>query len=262
MFEKHIKGDPLPKVLSFDKELDQFTDQDFLMSRGQLENLRNRKELLYSAVERRVNRICQNNPNIFSLLKKQVASSGEVEDDVSDLYEDSLKSIAEEIGYDKLISDVPEDVLAILLKPLSKEMREAMYVQRNKVSVAQLLEVAIKWQERVQYAFHVSPNKINGQEIKGPVYFSTDIKQLFRAPKNRYIYAFKLPIDSKGIQWNSNVDVFGHLKGNVIFEDMYPLVDKNKKDPLYLQKALSEIGANFKDDYYADSDRVRAHMDD
>ncbi len=254
--EKFAKKEKTPKLPSFDTELDQFTEKDFLMNADRLNDLRRSKKILYFAIEKKVNQICQANSNIFAYLKKQQEL---VETGDSPSYRESVKEMAQELDFDKKLEELSEPILAKLLSPLSKEIRELMYVQRNKISVAQLLEVIDKWEDRTKYAFHVSPHKIVGQHINGDVHFSTDITKLFnKSGEGKYIYAFRLPSDLKGVKPNRNEEAFGYLNGSVIYEDVYPLINENDKDPLYRQKALKKIGAGFSD-YVAASDRINLY---
>jgi hypothetical protein len=162
-------------------------------------------------------------------------------------------------GEMKLI-DLPEDVLGKILKPMNKETRQLIYVQRNIYTLNQAHRVYDFWVNQCLVAYHVSDrdikDKLVPKEGEDSVFFSTDIKRLFNLKSAKYIYAFRINEQVAKSSRYCAVDCFGQIKidrrDGIEIEDSIPIFSPG--DPSYRQQQLEDLGASFDQTYHSPKD--------
>lgn len=168
----------------------------FLMSLAELDRIRfgrltPEKSEYLEELNNEIRRVVgEYNPRIFEKIKE---ANKQGEEDYN-FFDDQERMIEEAASLSTPLIDVPEQVLGEILKPLSQEIRQLIYVQRNKMTLENALAVYRKHIKNNQLVFHVSSHDVEGGLKKGKddsaVYFSTDIKRLFNLTNPKYIYAF------------------------------------------------------------------------
>lgn len=242
-------------------------NEKFLMSLSELDRIRFRpltpeKSNYLEELNKEIQRVIgEYKPNIFEKIKEANSHGREN----YDFFNDQERMITEAASLSSTLTDVPEEVLGEILKPLNQEIRQLIYVQRDKITLERALAIYRKHIKNNQLVFHVSPYDINGGLKKGKddsvVYFSTDIKRLFNLTNPKYIYAFFL--DSKSIDRSKYgaLDCFGKIA--LRDRDEIEVVDKIKifdeKDQGYLKRVIKELGAGF-DSSYSPSDNHAAQF--
>ena len=193
--------------------------------------------------------------HIFDSLKKK--ERGE-KDEYEISYEDISKAI-ENIPLETKLRDLPKDLLGKIYHPLSNEIRQLLYVQRENFSLEQALRIIRHWtSDKVITAFHVSSREMKvGDKLipgdnEGAVFYSNDIKHLFNnVNEAKYIYAFRLSRDTDNrARYAGAPEHFRKLgvqDSGVEIEDAIKLIDE--KDLGYRKKVMSELGAFFEESY-------------
>lgn len=240
---------------------------DFLMSPIELDALR-----LPPKTPEKLKKIDQLNKVIDKVVGgghleifQKLTESKKHNEESPNLLREDLDVVLKEYSPNTKLIDLPPYILGKILRPLSNEIRQMIYVQRNTISLLQAVKVCKHWTENVVIAYHVSSKKIKDGilrpgEKETAVYFSTDIKQLFNTNKANYIYAFRLHNPEK-YRYGA-LECFGKLelkKGDgVEIEDSLAISDPN--NPAYRNQVLQSIGAEFSN-YYGADDRARVFME-
>ena len=170
---------------------------------------------------------------------------------------------------DQVMSSLDLEDFSDVLKPLNPEMRKFVFANRDHLTLSQVKEVLKFRLADSVIAYHTSPTNIDFKDVlKGDVYFSTDIKQLFKAPGARYLYAFRLPAQQVETTKYGAKDCFGYLKNSgsgVGIMDKIEIYDYKHPEKAGNQKEiLDALGAAFSD-YVPASERandfIKNHQD-
>lgn len=259
MFDNNIQKNNLVSTKVVQKsEVSTVPDKSFLMSPLEIHNLQTGRKsperfAKLDALDKHINEIVGHGSfKVFKKLAEKKQSGEQQDDDANDLLVEDIEQIESHYNLEEtMLIDLPLELLAKILKPLNKEIRQRIYVQRDKISLSKAILVYERWTKDATIAYHTSPTKIEGGFLNsqdGKVYFSTSIKHLFSRNGNaKYIYAFRITNPEKYRM--DNFEKFGKLEigssSGVEIEDMYSISDPN--DPSYRQKALDAIGAEFAD---------------
>lgn len=167
----------------------------------------------------------------------------------------------------KLIT-LPDNIMAEIMKPLNFELRQTIYVQRDKRTVQDALKLYKLRLNDTVVAYHVSSEEIENRSLvpgknENAVYFSTDIKRLFNDTAAKNIYAFRILKSDINSYRYGGLDCFGKMKTSdmrgVEIEGAISLYSKGDRN--YRFEVLDSLGASFAKDYYAASDSANAYMD-
>jgi hypothetical protein len=166
---------------------------------------------------------------------------------------------------DQVVSSLDIEDFSDILKPLNPEMRKFIFANRDHLTLSRVKEILNYRLVDSVIAYHVSPTDINLKDtLKGDVYFSTDIKQLFKAPGARYLYAFRLPAQLVETTKYGAKDCFGCLKASgsgVGIMDKIEIYDYEHPEKAGNQKEiLDSLGASFSD-YIPASQRANDFLD-
>ncbi len=229
---------------------------DFLMSVNKLDSMRfgaktPEKNEFIKNLDQKIDKITGSfKLHIFDNLKEH---KDDANWQLGDIFEEEANNIlAEGIDLNTKLIDIPEEILGEILKPMSKEARQLIYVQRNVITMENALKAYMMWIKGGEIAFHVSPHEINGKlgEKGEPIFFSKDIKRLFDQREAKYIYAFRISNKTANIsRYDGAPGYFGKLAAPGGFEIEDSIKIFNESDPAYRVKAMAEIGANFDKTY-------------
>lgn len=244
-------------------ELKKDKDDSFLMSPRELDYKRSSKKPENLEFVRELNERIEEisgkfNFPIFDTLKEGKGKADfNLEEELKNKFEKLLGEEATEgIGRETKLIDVPEEILGKVLSPMIPEIRQMIYVQRDKLTLGQSLLAREKALNNSMVVYHMSDKDISGG-LKGDsqnqaLYFSSDIKRLFNLKEAKYIYAFRLNknvVDTS--RYKGGIDCFGRLflkQGETLLaEDKIKIFDG--KDPKYRQKVMDEISAQTDDSY-------------
>jgi len=190
-----------------------------------------------------------------SLIENEEKNKNLPEDEREEFRLDPLKRV-NEIQTTKLydenlvIGKVDVEDLGDILKNLDKDTREFVFARRNNLTLEVAKNLLVRRLGGSVIVYHTSPADIDFKEgLKGDVYFSTDIKRLFKAPGARYLYAFRLPADQVANSKYGALDCFGRLRASGTSQ---PISDKisiyDFDQPGGKQKEiLDALGAGFSD---------------
>ncbi|MGI5827209.1 MAG: hypothetical protein ACOX6C_02090 [Patescibacteria group bacterium] len=151
---------------------------------------------------------------------------------------------------DMVLGKIDVEDLGDILKNLDKDTREFVFARRNNLTLKEAKEILVRRLNDSVIVYHTSPTDIDFKKgLKGEVYFSTDIKRLFKAPGARYLYAFRLPADQVANSKYGALDCFGRLRASGVSQ---PISDKisiyDFDQPGGNQKEiLDALGAGFSD---------------
>ena len=151
---------------------------------------------------------------------------------------------------DLVIGKMDIEDLSELLSRLDPATREFIFASRNYLKLKQAKAILNYRLKDTEIVYHTSPTDIDFKKgLKGEVYFSTDIKKLFKAPGARYLYAFRLPADQVADSKYGALDCFGRLRASGVNQ---PISDKisiyDFDQPGGNQKEiLDALGAGFSD---------------
>lgn len=243
---------------------------DFLMDLANLDRIRYypKKTIenfdFLKKLDDQIDQITKNNKfGIFKLIKEKNQSIQDSKDKNSninnyDFSTNEMEDLITDYGTEKKLIDLPIDILGKILSPLPNEIRQTIYVQRNKITAKKALELYRHWVDNKIICFHVSDHEIKSNELQpgkeGAVFFSTDIKKLFNLHSAKYIYAFR--IDKKtaqGSHYSGAPEYFGRLGGVVPIEDSIKIF--SEEDPNYRNEVLKSLGGEFDEGYSPSSDR-------
>lgn len=180
----------------------------------------------------------------------------------------SIDHILESYALETKLIELPDNLLAEILRPLNHQIRQAIFVQRDKLNLSQAARTYARWVEDSVLAFHVSSREIKDAKLlpgegEDAVYFSTDIERLFNNTSAKYIYAFHIPKDKLASYNYGALDCFGKFKigdeQGIDIEDSISIYSKG--DHSYRQKVLDALGAKFATNYYAATDHGNAYME-
>ncbi len=246
---------------------------DYLMSVSQLDRLRRcsdpsklspEKKAILEGVNRRIEEVVgEKRGSIFeNIIKERKGERGEFDKEDS-----ALDEILENYSLDAKLIELPDNLLAEVLRPLNSEIRQALFVRRDKVSLKDAISVSKSRIKDSIIAYHVSDKEIAGDKLKpgrgeDAVYFSTDIKRLFNNTGTKNLYAFRILKKDMDRYRYGALDCFGKIKTSdkdgVEIEDSISLYSKG--DHSYRNKVLDSLGAGFATNYHSASDRANAFM--
>jgi len=246
---------------------------EFLMDRDSLQKIVDKKTIENSKfldeLDKRINQITQNNKfGIFNKLmekNKEAKDNNKVDDSkkaVEFYNEDDLETdILSKYGFDEKLINLPDDVLGKILAPLNHEIRQTVYVQRDKLTLAQAAMIYRRWVNDKVVCFHVRERELETNELKADkkspekaIFFSTDINKLFDLHSAKYIYAFRIGKSTlRASQYEGAPEHFGRLEGAVEVEDSIKIF--SEEDPAYRHKTMKTIGADFDKSYAPDKRR-------
>ncbi len=218
------------------------------------------KKKFVENVESKVEQITENSrENIFNKIISE-RKKGNI-DWKDALYEEKNKALSNIEDYEpnKLLIELDDNSLGNALKPLDKELRENIYVIRDRVDLDQLNTIILKRAESSDIVFHVSPKEIQDEIKKSKedeyIYFSSDLKKLFNLKTAKYIYALRINRDLLNKSKYSSVDCFHKLRAG---SEGFSIVDKIKifdeNNPSYRGNVLNSLGAEFYQDYLSSDD--------
>ncbi|MDA3802942.1 MAG: hypothetical protein PF488_03560 [Patescibacteria group bacterium] len=198
--------------------------------------------------------------NIFEKIMELKKENKEDWKDV-DLWEEGINNSIYENNYsdETLLIDVDENTLANLLKPLNKELRENIYVTRDKKTIGDIIKISEKRAEEDKIVYHVSPYELNDSVKPGKgeeyIYFSSDIEKLFNLNEAKYIYAFRINNKLLNNSKYCTAECFHRLRNvdsnNFFIDDSIKIFDE--KDPSYRKQVLDSLGAKFYKDYLSNN---------
>ncbi len=226
-------------------------------------------KLFVESVENKVEKLTNNaRENIFNQIISERKEG--VENWRDAIYEEKIKSL---LNYDeseekKFLIDLDDNSIGNVLKPLDKEIRENLYVTRDKVDLERLKKVSEKRMQDTDIVFHVSPYEIKDEIKKGEkknsdehIYVSSDLERLFNLKEAKYIYALRVNKNSMKRSQYCAVDCFHKLRDG---SEGYSIVDRIKifdeKDPAYREKVLKSLGAKFYKNYLSSTDHASEAM--
>jgi len=239
---------------------------DFLMSPMELDGLRfgaatPEKLKILEQLNNKINEIVsQTKIEIFSDIIK---NKEEQKENRVDLAEEEINSLTANFAVGSKLIDLPEEVIGKILRPMNKEVRQMIYVQRDKISVEKAKELHHYWNKDVVTVFHVSDRELKDNEFRAgdkdnAVYFSTDIKRLFNLKDAKYIYAFRISKKTADISVYGALDCFGKLElkngQGIEVEDKIKIFDE--KDLSYRKKTMDSLGAAFDTTYQPAKDSI------
>lgn len=170
---------------------------------------------------------------------------------------------------DQVISSLDLEDFSDVLKSLNPETRKFVFANRDHLTLSRVKEILKFRLADSVIAYHASSTDIGLKDVlKGNVYFSTDIKQLFKAPGARYLYAFRLPDQQVETTKYGAKDCFGCLKDSgsgVGIMDKIEIYDYKHPEKAGNQKEiLDALGAAFSDYVPASqraNDFIKNHQD-
>lgn len=206
----------------------------------------------------------QYKPAIFDKIKKARAEG----QDINSYLENNEKLLELAAPLKSRLIDLPDNLLGELLKPLDREVRQTLYVQRDTMTLETALAVYRKKVKKSRPVFHVSKydieNYLEAGKTGPDIYFSTNIKKLFNLKEAKYIYLMTLNEDELDKYKYGATEFFGKIAlpkgGKMEILDKIKIFDD--KDPSYRQKTLTELGAEFDQDYVAADDHGARFMRD
>lgn len=208
----------------------------------------------YSLVERATG---GESAGVFAYLKEleeknKNLSEGEKIEPVCDPFERLNNLDPAKYGEGQVISSLDIEDFSDILKSLNPETRQFVFANRDHLTLSKVKEIIRYRLIDSTIVYHVSPNNIDlGDSLKGDVYFSTDIKQLFKAPGAQYLYAFRLPKQQIETTKYGAKDCFGYLKnsgsGVGIIDKIEIYDDKQPKKAGNQKEILDSLGAAFAD---------------
>lgn len=256
---------------SFLKSTDTYKKKEnFLMSPSELDSLRfgaktPEKLVLLGQLNNEIDEIVANyKPKIFEKIKESRQKKEILGEDVEG---NEIKEAVSIVGPGTKLQDLPTDILAKILRPMNKEARQMIYVQRDKISADKAWELFQHWSKEVVTVFHVSDRELSGDELRAgdkdtAVYFSTDIRRLFNLKDAKYLYAFRISKKTSDISAYGALDCFGKLnlkKGQGIeVEDKIKIF--SEMDPSYRSEVLNSLGASFDESYQPAKDSTTHFM--
>jgi len=201
-----------------------------------------------------------NELKIFKILQKQQENLKNKNEDsnfdknIQDFSFQEISKIIDGGNYlpSEKLSDLPDNLLGLLLSPLPPGAKKTIYLDRYRKTLGEVLSVYDKWREKDSnvYCFHLSPHEIKGDVLvskknkktgESGIYFSADIKNLFNLSNAKYIYAFKLDKRSlPSTRYDGSPDFFGRLEDSVEIEDRMKIF--SEEDPAYRDKILEKLG--------------------
>lgn len=151
---------------------------------------------------------------------------------------------------DLIIGKMDIEDLSELLGSLDSETREFIFASRNHLKLRQAKAILDYRLKDTEVVYHTSPADIDFKKgLEGEVYFSTDIKRLYKAPGARFLYALRVPIKQIESSKYGALDCFGRLrKGdkNQPISDKINIYDSDR--PGGNQKEIFDaLGAGFSD---------------
>ncbi len=180
------------------------------------------------------------------------------------IYKADIEEAAKGIPSETLLIDLPDNLLAKILKYIPRENRSMIYVQRNSLSLENALNTIDFWAKNTVIGFHVSPDKIDTAVIKpsndGCVYYSNDIARLFNNTNDgKYLYAFIQSIKSDEQSSYAGVpDCFKKTKGSVQILDRIQIAEES--DSNYKKTIMESLGAQFEENYRGAGARAEQYM--
>lgn len=247
--------------------------KDYLMSVPELDRIRMHpdprklspeKKAKLEGVNRRIKEIIgEHKGSIFeTIIKEREGEQGDF-----DKSDSGIDKILENYSLDAKLIELPDELLAEILRPLNSKIRQVLFVQRDKKTISDAIDVYKYRMDKTVIAYHVSDGEIkDGKLIPGSgedaVYFSTDIKRLFNNTGTKNLYAFRvLKSDMDRYRYGA-LDCFGKMRTadnqGVEIEDAISLYSKG--DHSYRNKVLDSLGADFATNYHSASDRANAFM--
>lgn len=192
-----------------------------------------------------------------------IKNKSEDKENVGDLAEEEINGLTSNVAPSTKLIDLSDEVIGKFLRPMNKEVRQMIYVQRDKISVEKAKELYRHWNKDVVTVFHVSDRELKGNEFRAgdkdnAVYFSTDIKRLFNLKDAKYIYAFRISKKTANMSAYGALDCFGKLElkngQGIEAEDSIKIFDE--KDLAYRKKTMDSLGAAFDTTYQPAKDSV------
>lgn len=259
------------KESSFNKPESNKSDDEFLMTVTELDSFRNgTKTVAKSEKLDRLNKkidevVAGGRVEIF----KKLAEAQKEGRSITDLLSEDENELFENYSPDTKLMDLPQELIGKILKPMNKEIRQLIFVQRNTMTLKQAVRVHHNWTKNCVVAYHVSDKEIKEGFLKPDpkaadkaIYFSTDIKRLFNKKSTKYIYAFRLQKNRANTYQYGALDCFGKMDNNsadgIEIEDALSIFDPN--DPSYRKRILDSIGAKFAENYHAADDTGDAFL--
>ncbi len=268
--ENFFKTGHQQKVDDKKTETENNRESEFLMTMTELDSFRNpttktpeKSEKLERLNQRIDEVVAGGHAEIF----KKLAEAKKEGSSKSNLLSEEIDELFENYPLDVKLIDLPESLLGKILKPMSKEIRQAIYVQRDKRTLEEAMRLYRNWTKDAVIAYHVSDREIKNGFLQpghneSAVYFSTDIERLFNLKSAKYIYAFRLNKDKVDKYRYGALDCFGKMEmqnqQGVEIEDMVSIF--NQDDPAYRQRVLDNLGAKFAENYHAASDTADAFL--
>lgn len=151
---------------------------------------------------------------------------------------------------DLIIGKMDIEDLSELLGSLDSETREFIFASRNHLKLRQAKAILDYRLKDTEVVYHTSPADIDFKKgLEGEVYFSTDIKRLYKAPGARFLYALRVPIKQIENSKYGALDCFGRLRKG---DKNQPISDKiniyDSDQPGGNQKEIFDaLGAGFSD---------------
>lgn len=257
------------KEIAFNKSDANNSNDDFLMTMDDMRYLREGKKTIEKS--EKIDRLNKKIDEVVAgghieIFKKLAEAKKEGKKNPNLLVEDSDEIFANYSPDTKLI-DLPKELLGKILRPMNKEIRQTIFVQRNTMDLEQALRTQDKWTKESVVAYHVSPfeakNGFLEKQREPAIYFSTDIERLFNRKDSKYIYAFRINKDKLATYEYGGLDCFGRMQmqndlSRIEIEDGVSIFDPN--DPSYRKRMLDNIGAKFAENYHAADDTAAAFL--
>lgn len=247
-------------------------NRDYLMSVPQLDNIRRspnnlsiEKRAILEGIDKRINEIVSSNMSfMFDKIIKDRKEGYVEKSDSGEAIDELLSSYP----LDAKLITLPDNLLAEIMRPLNFELRQSMFVQRDKRTIQDALKLYKLRVKDTVVAYHVSSEEIENRRLvpgknENAVYFSTDIERLFNDTSAKNIYAFRILKSDINSYRYGGLDCFGKMKTSDIrgveIEGAISLYSKGDRN--YRFKVLDSLGASFAKDYYAASDSANSYMD-
>lgn len=246
---------------------------NLIMSLPELDSIRNnrtkdiQKDEFMNILDKEISKVTgEVHFDIFKTIMEKKKDPNYIGDEILD--SESIRDI-EGLPANTPIEKLPKELLGKILSVMDEERKELVYVQRNTMTIKNLMNLFQFFRNDMTLGFHVSDYEIKGKKlIPGPnensVYYSNNITHLFNNKNDgKFIYAFMI---SKKTDQNADYGATENFRKLYIpqnsgIEIMDSVAIFKKEDPNYQAEILNKLGASFDKNYRGAGARGEMFMD-